>query len=201
MLSVNLLETENDYHVAQRQEFLERHALKLAAAWSDFDMVENAAAEIVRRYGSIRATDYGLLRLHKEPMFVALHTACVIGYTRPYSDSGGLDTKYSSYARPEWQDLHETLFVWKERLTGDLGVSFRQFLVACELDTSNGGDRYVLGETTPVLKPLRHFGLLREMSVDRKTLLWKDCQDAIAECYPALRDQTLLSLSKPKNRR
>jgi hypothetical protein len=199
MIGVNQLETEVNSHIYQKRDFLERHALKLAAAWSDFDMVEHSATEIVRRYGAIRPTDHGLLHLHKEPMFIALQTACVIGYTRPFSDSSGLDAKYSIYPKPEWQDLHETLFVWKERLSGDLGVSFRQFVVARDSECNNAGNRYILGEVTSVLKPFRHFSLLRRMCADRKALLWKDCQDAISECCPTLYDQTLLSLSRLKS--
>lgn len=200
MLKITLLETEDAYHIAQRQDFLERHALKLAAAWADFDMVENSAAEVVRRYGSIRPTEQGLLRLHKEPMFIALQTACVIGYTRPYADSGGLDAKYGVYSKPEWQDLHETLFVWKERLTGELGNAFRQFVIARDTENGRTSDRYVLGEATCVLKPLRHFSALSEMCADRKALLWRECQDAIAECYPTLHERALLTLSKPAKR-
>lgn len=200
MVNITLLETEKAYHTAQRQDFLERHALKLAAAWADFDMVEHSAAEVVRRYGSIRAIDHGLLRLHKEPLFIALQTACVIGYTRPYADNGGLDAKYGVYSKPEWQDLHETLFVWKERLTGELGIAFRQFVVAPEDERSGAANRYVLGEATSVLKPSRHFGALRDMCTDRKALLWNECQAAIAECCPTLRGQTVLTLSKSRNR-
>lgn len=200
-MDVNLLNTDGDYHLAQRHDFLEWHALKLAAAWSDFDMVEHSAAEIIRRFGTIKETDNGLLRLHKEPMFMALQTACVIGYTRPYSETSGLDTKYGNYDKSEWQDLHETLFVWKERLSGNLGVSLRRFVVARESSSNCDGDRYVLGEMTPVLKPSRHFQMLREMCADRKALVWKDCQDAITKCYPALHDQILLSLSKSTKQR
>jgi hypothetical protein len=200
VFSVNLLATEDDYYMAQQQELLERHALRLAAAWSDFDMVEHAAAEVVRRFGSMNTNEHGLVRLHKEPMFTALHTACVIGYTRPYSEASGLDAKYRTYPKPEWQDLHETLFVWKERLSGELGVSHRQFVVARESDNDDC-DRYVLGEVTSALKPLRHFSVLREMCADRKTLLWKECQDAIAECYPVLYHPALLSFFKPKDQR
>lgn len=200
MLSVNLLATEDDFHMAQQQALLERHALRLAAAWSDFDMVEHAAAEIVRRFGAINVADHGLLRLHKEPMFAALQTACVIGYTRPFTEPNALEPKYRSYFKPEWQDLHETLFVWKERLSGDLGVSFRQFVIARESDNDDC-DRYVIGEVTSALKPRRHFGVLREMCADRRALLWKDCQDTIAMCYPALYQPALLGLSKPENQR
>lgn len=202
MLSVTLLATEDDYYMAERQDFLERHALKLAAAWSDFDMVEHAAIEVVRRFGTTRANDHGLLRLHKEPLFLALQTACVVGYTRPFSENTGLDPKYSVYQKPEWQDLHETLFVWKERLCGEVGVSFRQFAVAPESQEKNddSGGRYIIGEASSALEPQRHFSVLQEMCADRKALLWKHCQDAIAECYPVLYDQTLLSLSKLKVR-
>lgn len=202
MLSVTLLATEDDYNMAQRQDFLERHALKLAAAWSDLHMVEQSAAEIVHRFGAVRTNEAGLLRLHKEPMFVALQTACVVGYTRPFSENTGLDQKYGVYSKPEWQDLHETLFVWKERLSGELGVAFRQFAVTPETQPQRDGsvDRYIIGEATSALEPIRHFATLRAMCADRKTLLWKDCQDAITECFPVLRDQTLLSLSKLKVR-
>lgn len=186
--------------MAQRQDLLERHALRLAAAWSDFDMVEQSAAEIVRRFGAIEPNDHGVLRLHKQPLFTALQTACVIGYTRPFAEGSALDPKYRNYPKTEWQDLHEVLFVWNERLCGDLGTSFRQFMVTRHTDNSDASDRFILGEATPVLEPRRHFAVLREMCADRKALLWQDLQDAITECYPVLYNSVLLGLAGPKSR-
>lgn len=199
MLSVNVLETEEDYCVAQNQIVAERRALKLASAWSDLYMVQQAAGEVVRRFGAIHAADHGLLRLHKEPLFLAFQTACVVGYTRVFGEPTGLDARHSVYPKPEWQDLHETLFVWKERVSGELGTSFRHFVVARELATDSN-NRYIIGELTSTLEPQRHFSMLFEMCSDRMALLWSECQDAIAERYPVLYQQSLLGLSGINNR-
>ena len=196
MPSVKLVDSD-EFFMDRRQQHLERHALRLAAAWSDFDKTEHAASEIIRRFGDIEPRDLGLMRLHKEPMFAALQTACVIGYTRPFAVGNGIEriaVKYALYSKTDWQELHEDLFVWAARLSGDSDVSARQFVVARDRASKDKADRFVIGEASPVLEPLRHFAMLREMCVDRKAMLWTDLQESASNCYPYLHYPTLLSL-------
>jgi hypothetical protein len=201
MPSLKLVESDESY-MDQRQQQLERHALRLAAAWSDFDTTEQAALEIVRRFGAVEPRDLGLMRLHKEPMFAALQTACVIGYVRPFAAGNGIEriaVKYSLYSRTDWHELHEDLFAWAARLSGASDVSARQFVVARDRASKDAANRFVIGEASPALEPLRHFTTLREMCVDRKAMLWTDLQEAVSNCYPYLHYPTLLSLGGAAN--
>jgi hypothetical protein len=195
-LSVKVADTDN--HCAdERQRYLERHALRLSAAWSDFDNAEQSAAEIVRRFGSIEPRDLGLMRLHREPVFIALQTACVVTYRRPFAAGNGIEriaARYAVYSKPEWQELHERLFTWAARLSGDTDVSTRHFVVARDRLSKDPIERYIVGEASPILEPAKHFTMLRDMCADRKAMLWVDVQDAISKCYPSLHYPTLLSL-------
>jgi hypothetical protein len=190
----------DDYQeLDQRQMLIERRALTLAAAWSDFHVVEETAAEVVRRFGMIEPRDLWVIRLHKHPLFVALQSACVTGYTRPFLVDHGLGQvaeKYCTYTHPEWEELHEDLFVWRERLSGDGDIAFRQFVVARNDSRHRDAvtDRYVIGEATRTLEPLKHFALLQEMCADRKALIWPDLENALTECYPFMAHPVLLSL-------
>lgn len=147
------LAINNDYQdLADRQSELEAKAQQLAAAWTDFDMVENIAAEVVRRFGSIDPRDFGVLRLHREPVFVAFQTAAVSGYVRPFIQGGGLDRiaeKYSSYDKPEWMKLHDELLFWHYRLSGENSARERQFIVAP--DDTRSSKSFVVGEATAIL--------------------------------------------------
>lgn len=196
MISTKLFDNNDYEYMAQRQKQLERDARRLASAWSDFDTVEQLATEVVRRFSVTEPRDLGVLRLHKEPVFVALQTACVIGYTRPFmAGLDRFDAKYTLYTKPEWQGLHEELFVWKERLSGDGNLAFRQYVVAPDIESKQRSDRFVIGEATPVLSPLTEFAWLKEMCTDRKAMLWPELQSALAQCYPVLHHPVLLSLS------
>jgi hypothetical protein len=196
MLSVKLVDN-GDLCLDERQQRLERYALRLAAAWADFDTAEQSAAEIVRRFGMVEPRDLGLMRLHREPIFTALQTACVVAYRRPFAAGNGIERisiKYSAYSKQEWRELHERLFLWAARLSGDTDVSARQFVVARNREAKSASERLLLGEASTVLEPSREFAMLREMCADRKALLWTDLQDAVDECYPYLHYPTLLSL-------
>src|SRR5256885_5506907 len=131
MLSVKLADDGN-LCLDERQQRLERYALRRAAAWSDFDAAEQAAAEIVKRFGAIEARDLGLMRLHREPMFTALQTACVIAYRRPFTAGNAIEriaTRYGVYSKLEWQTRPERLFIWAARLSGDTDAAERKFVV------------------------------------------------------------------------
>lgn len=182
------------------QKGFERHAVRLAAAWSDFDIAEQSALEVIRRFGAIEARHVGLVRLHKHPLFAALQIACVVSYTKPFSSVNGfdrLDPKYGKYSRPEWQQFHEELFVWRDYLSGQRNIAAREFAVARDPDSKDTIDRFVIGEASAVLEPLKDFNTLREMCADRKALLWPDLQQTISDCYPSLHDPVLLSLGHP----
>lgn len=182
--------TEENF-VDQRQKSLEREARRLASAWSDFDTVEQLANEVIRRFGAIEPRDLGVLRLHKDPIFTALQTACVVGYVRPFlAGLERLNADYGTYSKSEWQNLHEDMFVWKERFAGDGSLVFRQYVVAPDME--NKGE-FVIGEASPVLSPRTEFKLLREMCTDRKVKLWPALQDALSQCYPVLYHPVLLS--------
>lgn len=188
----------NDYQLlSEHQRVLERKALKLAAAWSDFDSVETISGEIIRRFGSIDPRDLGVIRLHKHPLFVALQTAAVTHYVRPFIEDGGIgqvEPKYGTYNNIEWNRMHSELFVWQHRLTGECHAPSRQFMVAPDEVRNPTSGRFVIGEASDVLEPLRRFTLIRAMCGDRKELLWPDLQEAIAACYPFLKHPVLLSL-------
>jgi hypothetical protein len=191
---------EDHYDLDQRQKGFERHAVKLAAAWSDFDVAEQAAIEIIRRFGAIEARNFGVMRLHKHPLFAALQTACVISYTRPFAGDNGIERispKFTQFSKPEWQEFHEELFIWRDYLSGDRNFSSREFVVARDAASKGRVDRFVIGEASAVLEPSKDFTLLREMCADRKALLWPDLQDAISTCYPGLYNPVLLSLGGP----
>lgn len=194
MLYANLSDNDNDrYSMDQKQKQLESRALALAAAWSDFDVVEESAKEVVRRFGAIEPRDLGIMRLHKHPLFVSLQAACVIGYTRPFANGLELiSAECSKYSKREWQELHEDLFVWRTCLTGY--SSSRQFVVARDVEGKQTSHRYVIAEASPVLEPLTDFAALRDMCADRKAILWPQLEDAVSECYPAFYHPVLLSL-------
>lgn len=187
----------DDYQaLAENQADLEQRALRLAAAWSDFDMAENIAGEVVRRFGPIDPRDFGVLRLHREPVFVAFQTAAVSGYVRPFIQGGGLErlsAKYSTYDKPEWKQLHSELLFWHYRLSGESSCADRQFMVAPEEAGNRTSGEFVIGEATPVLEPVYHFTLLRMMCASRKALIWPDMQEALAACYPFIKYPVLLN--------
>lgn len=188
---LTLAVTNDSQALADNQSYLEGRAVRLAAAWSDFDMVENVAGEVVRRFGPIDPRDFGVLRLHREPLFVASQIAAVTGYVRPFIQGDGLErlsAKYSTYEKAEWRHLHSELFSWHHRLSGDSSSRDRQFMVAPD------GAQFVIGEASPILQPVYHFTLLRMMCADRKALIWPDLQEALAACYPFMKHPVLLSL-------
>jgi hypothetical protein len=181
----------------QKQRDAERHAVRLAAAWSDFEVAEQAAIEIVRRFGAIEARDFGLMRLHKHPLFAALQVACVMSYTRSFAEADSIERispKYAKYSKPEWQEFHEELFIWRAYLSGERNMAAREFVIARD---AGDADSFIIGEASPVLEPFKDFQLLREMCANRKAMIWFDLQDAISACYPVLQHPVLLSLGDP----
>lgn len=201
MLSLRLITNDDYEYLAGRQTELEQHARQLVAAWSDFDIVERSANEVIRCFGNIEPRDLGVMRLHKEPNFLALQMACVVGYVRPFAAGlARLDAMYAIYIKPEWQDFHEDLFVWKEKLTGDRNMASRRYVIAPNIDRNADGERFVAGEATQVLAPLRDFTRLGQMCADRKAKIWPKLQEALNDCYPVLRHPVLLDVEVPSRR-
>lgn len=201
--ALTLAIADGDETQADSQRYLEHRALRLAAAWEDFDIVENIAGEIARRFGPIDPRDFGVLRLHREPVFIALQTAAVTLYVRPFVGDGGLErlsAKYATYDNPEWKQLHAELFLWRHRISGESSGRDRQFMIAPRETRDPAWDEFVVGEASPVLEPMYHFTLLRMMCSSRKALIWPDLQEALAACYPFIKHPVLLTGTKPADR-
>src|ERR1051325_1918254 len=90
---------EQDHNdVDETQQGFERLAVRLAAAWSEFDIAEQSVSEIIRRFGPIEARNNGLVRLHKHPLFAALQIACVVSYTKPFVNGNGIGPLQKKYS-------------------------------------------------------------------------------------------------------
>jgi hypothetical protein len=203
LTALTLAITDDDQTLADNQGYLEHRALRLAAAWQDFDTVENIAGEISRRFGAIDPRDFGVLRLHREPIFIALQTAAVTLYVRPFTVDGGLErlaAKYATYDRPEWKQLHAELCLWRHRTSGESSGRDRQFMIAPRETRDPAWDEFVVGEASSVLEPMSHFTLLRTMCASRKALIWPDLQAALAACYPFIKHPVLLTGTTPADR-
>lgn len=172
---------------------LEARALELTAAWADFNVVEQSAKEVIRRFQAVQAAeDIATAQLRKDPLFVALQIACVFGYTRPFAN--GLEriaAGYGKYRKGEWQQLHEALFAWRTYLTGS-SVE-REFIVAHAWEGEGSPERLVVIEAGAGLEPSKDFAALRDMCADRKAMLVPAIKDAVAQCSPMVDQPILLS--------
>lgn len=175
---------------------LEARALELVAAWSDFDVAEQSAKEIIRRF---QANEPVTVHLPSHPLFLSLQTACVIAYTRPFANGLELiSPDYGTYFNSEWQQLHEQLFVWRTYLTGS--SIERRFIVAREGGSKESPERLLIVEAGAVLEPARELAALRDMCADRKAMLWPAIEEVVARYYPVLDKPILLNLTESGRR-
>lgn len=168
------------------QKLLEPYLLRLIAAWSDFQLVESAAKEVIRRFGQVESSDVQAAHWDKDPLFISLQATCVVGYTRPFANGLDLTTAgCREYAESDWQRLHEELMRYSLQ---------RQFVVAHAWEGESSPERLVVIEAGPALEPLKDFAALRDMCADRKAMLWPVIEDAVAQSYPALDQPIVVSV-------
>lgn len=168
---------------------LQRQVIKLAGAWCDFDMTESIASETLACFGQLKPEEVSL-RLHKEPIFFSLQTACIVSYARPFTSNEGLGAltgKLAIYRNAEWQQFHKDLMLMRNKFFAHNDIGFRSIQVSPTFGhpgERGSVDRFVLGASS-IRLTWDQFSMIQKMCADRKAILRPEIQGVLGHLYPS----------------
>jgi hypothetical protein len=167
---------------------LQRKVIKLTSAWFDFDMTEKIVAETLSHFGEMNHEEAKMAFLHQDPTFFSLQMACVVSYARPFTSNEGLGAlagKLAKYHNAAQQQLHSDLITLRNKFFAHNDIEFRTITVIPILGQvlTEQDDRFSLGASSIMLS-WDQFSIIREMCVNRKTILWPQLQKILNQIYP-----------------
>lgn len=171
---------------------LQRQAIRLGAAWFDFDMVEKVAQKALFHLRRFSQRGKELLPVTRDPTLYALQTTCVIAYARPFTDNtglGALGRSLTRYSSSETQQFHADLMRLRHGFFAHSDIALRPIQVHPNKSESHirgpgTTGRFSLSQSGIRLEE-RHYALLKKMCAERKGIVWPQLQRILAELYPS----------------